>query len=180
MSFFAFLIKAWGFYAASNFVVRVVRFFHKVATSNKRYQSSKRHGAAGRITHKKLSQPHARELVRQLFEEQHTSVKKTIQNFISAADKMSTESGSNCIVSCDNLRSQAVGHAEVLDTAWSRNAVTLKDAPLFGLPISVKECYQVRSTASTHGLKRYEGDEATAEQESVLVCCCSFVLQVTR
>ena len=202
---FWFLIKAWGFYSASMFLVRAVRLAHKLATSNKRYQSTKRHGAEGKIEHQVVDQPRARDLVAALFEGVHhtsgggggggggggagagergtSSVHATVKGFIDHADQLSSSTGSNCIVSNDALRQQAMQHAKVLDTARSRKAVSLEEAPLFGLPVSVKECYQVHETTSTHGLVRYRNDPATEQQESVLVrgdsvgCRCSYVLR---
>eukprot|EP00750_Incisomonas_marina_P014824 INCI1789.1.p1 GENE.INCI1789.1~~INCI1789.1.p1 ORF type:complete len:612 (-),score=87.92 INCI1789.1:260-1996(-) len=166
----AFLVKALGFYGASVLVVRLLRFVHKLANLNRTYQTKQRHGAAGKIAVQRMPQPRARDLVAELSAPNGTSsVHEVVDNFINRADEVSKASGSNCVVSCDALRAQAREHAKVLDTALSRKAVRAEDAPLFGLPISVKECFQVKDTVSTHGLKRYEGDAAADADESVLV-----------
>ena len=175
MSLFWLLIKAFGIYGASLFLLRTVRFAYRLVNASKRYQSSTRHGPAGKIATAVMDQPRARALVASLVgrrpgDKAAASVKDTVMAFIGHADRLSTGSRSNCVVSPDNLREQAAERAALLDTLLDRRAVRLEDTPLFGLPISVKECFQVEATASTHGLARYRSDTRIGpEQESVLV-----------
>jgi Asp-tRNA(Asn)/Glu-tRNA(Gln) amidotransferase A subunit family amidase len=97
------------------------------------------------------------------------SAKEVVQWFIALADRLSKDGGTNCVVSNDALRTQASRRAAELDDAIRLKAVRRESAPLLGLPISVKECFLIEDTDSTHGLKRYVNQPSTAEEEATLV-----------
>ena len=77
------------------------------------------------------------------------TVEEVVDTFIARASACSALT--NCVVPIDEMERAARAAATELDVQ-SESLATL---PLRGLPVSIKECYLVRGTPSTHGLVKY-------------------------
>lgn len=158
------------FYVASKFILGILKFCwgaQKILRG--RYQSLIPLGEKGKIkAERQLTPPFGRDLVSSIFDknDSEATTTKIVKKFIDSLDSVRI---TKCVVESSVLFEQAQRRAKILDQQLEKQSIRREDVPLFGLPVSVKECFMVEGTDSTHGLKRYVNKPARACEEAVLV-----------